>query len=65
MKEEEREGATALDTEKTEPTQPNGTTPQAEEEPEERNKSEPKEVPKTKPMFDDTQRNFVEDGRSW
>lgn len=59
---EEGEGVTVMDTEeKTEPPQPNGTTPQAE--PEEGGKSVENGAPKTKPMFDDTQKKFVEDGR--
>lgn len=58
---EEGEGVTLMDTEKTEPPQPNGTTPQAE--PEEGGNSARNGSLKTKPMFDDTQKNFVEDGR--
>lgn len=64
---EEMDGATVVDdVEKTEPPpqmpEQNGAAPQAVEEPEEQ--KEESETRKTQPMFDDTQRNFVEDGRS-
>lgn len=64
---EEVDGATVVDdVEKTEsslqPPLQNGAAPQAVEELEERKEENGNR--NTRPMFDDTQRNFVEDGRS-